>query len=430
MIELLANWLVGGAGSPKSVEHLIACGYVSKEHYRLLLDRTQIAVGRKQKQYEQIVTRTIEHETEIVIVARELGLNPEPSGLGLTLWKAICPSASHGLHISTHRDQFFCGYCSVTGGIDELRQFVKESKRDKDKRIKKSPPTTQLQDELGPRIVEPTKEAMIWYEKNRWYGDEQDQGNLEATQYAYFQHYNLINEGHEPDSNEYYQELNNRVYKVYPHLRDANADNNDEQSEVKPAARGSKKRRPDEDVIRVVYGIYEFEDFEDGQVIAIKESEAIRRATNIEVLHTARTWAEVKAHLPPEDFSLLCEQFEGDDILFDADGNELEEPPGETVFDRQFIESEYGFDTWYIDQLADMAQWIPDEIQRIYGHLDSGGMGVDTQLSLDPKFEDQIRSELAAHGYWAVRDDDLVSATFEWEEGKLDEIIKGRTAAK
>ena len=289
---------------------------------------------------------------------------------------------------------------------------------------------TQLQDELGPRIVEPTKEAMIWYEKNRWYGDEQDQGNLEATQYAYFQHYNLINEGHEPDSNEYYQELNNRVYKVYPHLRDANADNNDEQSEVKPAARGSKKRRPDEDVIRVVYGIYEFEDFEDGQVIAIKESEAIRRATNIEVLHTARTWAEVKAHLPPEDFSLLCEQFEGDDILFDADGNELEEPPGETVFDRQFIESEYGFDTWYIDQLADMAQWIPDEIQRIYGHLDSGGMGVDTQLSLDPKFEDQIRSELAAHGYWAVRDDDLVSATFEWEEGKLDEIIKGRTAAK
>ena len=73
-------------------------------------------------------------------------------------------------------------------------------------------------------VVEPTSEALSWYEKNKWYGDAEDQGNLEATQYAYFQHYNLINEGHEPDSDEYYDELNNRVYKVYPHLQNANVD--------------------------------------------------------------------------------------------------------------------------------------------------------------------------------------------------------------
>ena len=59
-------------------------------------------------------------------------------------------------------------------------------------------------------IVEPTNEALSWYENNKWYGDAEDQGNLEATQYAYFQHYNLINEGHEPDSDEYYEELNNK----------------------------------------------------------------------------------------------------------------------------------------------------------------------------------------------------------------------------
>jgi hypothetical protein len=83
--------------------------------------------------------------------------------------------------------------------------------------------------------VAPTSEALGWYEKNKWYGDAADQGNLEATQYAYFQHYNLINEGHEPDSDEYYDELNNRVYKVYPHLQNASADNNDEQSEARPS---------------------------------------------------------------------------------------------------------------------------------------------------------------------------------------------------
>ena len=84
-------------------------------------------------------------------------------------------------------------------------------------------------------IVEPTSEALGWYEKNKWYGDAEDQGNLEATQYAYFQHYNLINEGHEPDSDEYYDELNNRVYKVYPHLQNANVDSKDAQSEAKPS---------------------------------------------------------------------------------------------------------------------------------------------------------------------------------------------------
>ena len=100
--------------------------------------------------------------------------------------------------------------------------------------IQQQPAQQQSAQQQQP-IVEPTNEALSWYEKNKWYGDAEDQGNLEATQYAYFQHYNLINEGHEPDSDEYYEELNNRVYKVYPHLRDANADNNDEQSEAKPA---------------------------------------------------------------------------------------------------------------------------------------------------------------------------------------------------
>ncbi len=83
-------------------------------------------------------------------------------------------------------------------------------------------------------VVEPTNEALSWYENNKWYGDAEDQGNLEATQYAYFQHYNLINEGHEPDSDDYYEELNNRIYKVYPHLQNASV-SKDAQVEAKPS---------------------------------------------------------------------------------------------------------------------------------------------------------------------------------------------------
>ncbi len=46
---------------------------------------------------------------------------------------------------------------------------------------------------------------------------------MQATQFAYFTHYNLVNEGYEADSDEYYSELNDRVYKVYPDLQ-ANED--------------------------------------------------------------------------------------------------------------------------------------------------------------------------------------------------------------
>jgi len=92
----------------------------------------------------------------------------------------------------------------------------------------------QQQQQQQQPAAEPTTEALSWYEQNKWYGDGDDKGNLEATQFAYFQHYNLINEGHEPDSDEYYEELNSRVYKVYPHLQNASV-NKDAQAEAKPS---------------------------------------------------------------------------------------------------------------------------------------------------------------------------------------------------
>ena len=74
--------------------------------------------------------------------------------------------------------------------------------------------------------MQPTQEALEWKSKNEWFGE-----NVEATQYAQYTHMNLVNEGYEPDSDEYYSELNQRVYKVYPGLQSGNA----EQSEDRPA---------------------------------------------------------------------------------------------------------------------------------------------------------------------------------------------------
>ena len=94
----------------------------------------------------------------------------------------------------------------------------------------------QQQQEVPP--VEPTKEALAWHETNPWYGVAENEEHKQATQFAYFTHYNLISEGYEPDSEDYYQALDSRVERAYPNLprqsREAPPEEI-EQSESQPA---------------------------------------------------------------------------------------------------------------------------------------------------------------------------------------------------
>jgi len=90
----------------------------------------------------------------------------------------------------------------------------------------------QYAQETQQQEVKPTKEAESWHEQNQWYGDTSDETNSQATQFAYFTHYNLINEGYDADSDEYYDQLNSRVYKVYP---DLNSGKNVAREGAKPA---------------------------------------------------------------------------------------------------------------------------------------------------------------------------------------------------
>ena len=87
-------------------------------------------------------------------------------------------------------------------------------------------PYQQQQPQQVQSEPKPTEQALSWQKQNQWYGQD-----AEPTQYAYFTHVNLVQEGYEPDSEEYYDELNSRVYKVYPDLQSDNV----EQSEGRPA---------------------------------------------------------------------------------------------------------------------------------------------------------------------------------------------------
>ena len=47
----------------------------------------------------------------------------------------------------------------------------------------------QQQQQQAP--AEPTSEALTWHERNQWYGNGEDQEHLQATQFAYFTHFNF-----------------------------------------------------------------------------------------------------------------------------------------------------------------------------------------------------------------------------------------------
>lgn len=65
-------------------------------------------------------------ESEIVKVAHQLQLNPQPSGTDADGWLARCPETNHHLHISASGESFWCGWCKRKGGSEELRAFKKE----------------------------------------------------------------------------------------------------------------------------------------------------------------------------------------------------------------------------------------------------------------------------------------------------------------
>jgi len=93
----------------------------------------------------------------------------------------------------------------------------------------------QQQESQVEQEVQPTEDALAWHERNPWYADQDNEDNMKATQYAYYVHYNLANEGFDVGSDEYYEELDSRVGTVYPHTRSASSGSKVVQNEARPA---------------------------------------------------------------------------------------------------------------------------------------------------------------------------------------------------
>ncbi len=100
-------------------EGFVAPGIVDKVTYDSLL-------ARLENEYEENRKKARENEIELIRVARELGLTPYPTGKYPDQWAAHCPRRNHPIYITTTENYFFCGWCGRKGGVEELREFVKE----------------------------------------------------------------------------------------------------------------------------------------------------------------------------------------------------------------------------------------------------------------------------------------------------------------
>jgi len=89
----------------------------------------------------------------------------------------------------------------------------------------------------------PSKKARDWATKNDWFGQDQYMTNT-----AFQIHENLVGEGFDVDSDEYYNEIDRQIKEVYPHKFAESKDDSEEQPKkpvqtVATASRGKSGRR-------------------------------------------------------------------------------------------------------------------------------------------------------------------------------------------
>jgi len=86
-------------------------------------------VGRIEEELKANREKSRSRKTGIIMVARKLGLLPQPTGTDPGFWQTRCPGTGHPLYINAAVNEFGCGWCRRKGGIKELRAFVNERKK-------------------------------------------------------------------------------------------------------------------------------------------------------------------------------------------------------------------------------------------------------------------------------------------------------------
>ena len=96
----------------------VRAGLLSRRHVEAIISSVCLEMDEIKKENE------LWREAKIVTKAAQLGLALQASHFSRGTWIACCPGTNHTLELQRKRNLFYCGYCRVGGGIDELDEFV------------------------------------------------------------------------------------------------------------------------------------------------------------------------------------------------------------------------------------------------------------------------------------------------------------------
>ena len=95
--------------------------------------------------------------------------------------------------------------------------------------------TVQSQ-ELAPQPqFQPDEKASTWADRNTWFGDGPE-GDPEMTSFAFGVHTKLVNEGIDPRSDKYYEQIDARMREVFPNQFDDGIDDKPEETSKKKSS--------------------------------------------------------------------------------------------------------------------------------------------------------------------------------------------------
>jgi hypothetical protein len=103
---------------------------------------------------------------------------------------------------------------SAQDALMDAKIRLREVKNMRPTALQEEKPVVQQRPEPGEDQIDPR--TLRWQQENQWFGR---QGNEEHTAVALAVHKKLIDSGYDPTTEAYFEQLDARVYKVFPELR-------------------------------------------------------------------------------------------------------------------------------------------------------------------------------------------------------------------
>jgi hypothetical protein len=204
--------------------------------------RAQEAIQREKQELERIAQHMQNENTRL----------KQYVDTGTQQYNKMAESAAEAELDKARRDYKVAQESFDTDGIIAAQEALTEAKMKIAAAKNFRPPPLQTEEydvqtrQPAPQQVQPDEKTLRWQAKNQWFGSN---GFEEVTSFALGLHQNLVNNGVDPRSDEYYERIDARVKSKFPEVFGETEDRKSSDSQrrptsvVAPAARSSGAKK-------------------------------------------------------------------------------------------------------------------------------------------------------------------------------------------